>query len=91
MTQNVLLTGVSGGLGLAICERLLEKGHQVFGISRSLSDNFQELQSKFPGLLHWQSIDLAETASIRQKLAASFQRAPPYTLSSTMLLSDTTI
>lgn len=77
MKQNILLTGVSGGLGLAICRRLLAEGHAVFGISRKLSAPLEELQSKYAGLLHWQSIDLAETASIRQKLTLLLPKDAP--------------
>lgn len=75
--QNVLLTGVSSGLGLALCSSLLAEGHQVFGISRKLSPQLQELQSKYAGLLHWQSIDLSETDSIRQKIASLIPKGTP--------------
>ena len=30
----IVVTGASKGLGRAICERLIEKGHEVFGIAR---------------------------------------------------------
>lgn len=33
--QFALVTGSSSGLGLAICEYLLDEGHTVFGVSRS--------------------------------------------------------
>ncbi len=77
MRQNVLLTGVSGGLGLALCECLLEEGHQVFGISRKLSPPLEELKSHYSGLLHWQSIDLADTAVVRQKLGSLIPKDLP--------------
>jgi 3-oxoacyl-[acyl-carrier protein] reductase len=31
----ILVTGASGGLGLAVCERLIEKGYDVLGLSRN--------------------------------------------------------
>ena len=32
----IVVTGASKGLGRAICERLLEKGFEVFGIARNV-------------------------------------------------------
>ncbi len=32
--RHLLITGVSSGIGLAICQRLLQLGHNVLGISR---------------------------------------------------------
>ncbi|MBX2874890.1 MAG: SDR family oxidoreductase [Saprospiraceae bacterium] len=78
MKQNILLTGVSSGLGLAICRSLLQEGHQVFGISRSFSPALEKLQQAYPALLHWQSLDLAETALIHaQQLSALIPKGTP--------------
>lgn len=77
MKQNVILTGVSNGLGLALCTSLLDQGHQVFGISRKRSPQLEELEARYPQLLHWQSIDLAETAALRQKLATLIPKSTP--------------
>ncbi|MGB1401640.1 MAG: TIGR01777 family oxidoreductase [Pseudohongiellaceae bacterium] len=33
--MNILITGASGMIGSALCTRLTESGHQVFGLSRS--------------------------------------------------------
>lgn len=67
MKKNILLTGISGGLGLALCKQLLEAGHQVFGLSRSQSTALKELQRNHPDSLHWQSFDLAQTEAIGVK------------------------
>ena len=77
MKQNVLLTGVSGGLGLALATSLLAEGHQVFGLSRKLSPSLETLQNQYTGLLHWQSIDLADPAVLRQKLSALIPKGLP--------------
>ena len=45
--MNVLVTGVSRGVGLAICEVLLKQGFTVYGVSRSKSENFILLQEKY--------------------------------------------
>ena len=38
--MNVVLTGSSTGIGRTLAERLLSRGHQVWGIARSLQSNF---------------------------------------------------
>ena len=35
-----LVTGAGGGMGSAICRRLAEEGHQVWGIDRNIPDGF---------------------------------------------------
>lgn len=34
----IIVTGASSGIGLAICERLLQKGNKVLGLSRNVSN-----------------------------------------------------
>ncbi len=41
--KNVIVTGAGRGLGLAICQRLLDEGYCVIGTGRSLTDDFQLL------------------------------------------------
>ena len=45
--KRIIITGASRGLGLQIATTLLEEGHQVVDISRSLSSSYSELQAKF--------------------------------------------
>ena len=77
MKGNILLSGVSGGLGLVLCQALLERGHQVFGISRTKGAALEQLQKTYPAHLHWQSIDLSQP----ELLDTSFfqQLIPPNT------------
>ena len=58
--MNILITGVSSGLGKGLAEVYLADGHQVFGISRRTPEDLIE-QSHF----HFLSLDLgdAETAT----------------------------
>lgn len=39
MRRNVLITGASSGIGLATTEKLLEQGHEVWGIARRLKES----------------------------------------------------
>ena len=58
--MNLLITGISKGLGLKISEIAIDKGHKVFGISRNKTEDLEDLISKANGDLSWKSIDLAD-------------------------------
>ena len=45
MAYNILITGANRGLGLALTEQLLERGHQVFAFRRHESSRLAELQA----------------------------------------------
>lgn len=66
--MNILITGVSKGLGLKTTEILLKQGHNVYGISRSKTDELEKLLEKYPANLSWLSYDLSDTVNIRHKL-----------------------
>lgn len=70
--KNILVTGVSRGLGLAIAENLLRKGWQVFGVHRSLPPALQELQEKYSQQLHVCQFDLSDTDSVKKSLFRDF-------------------
>lgn len=58
--MNLLITGVSKGLGLKISETALKNGHKVFGISRSKTEGLEKLITESNGNFKWKSIDLAD-------------------------------
>jgi 3-oxoacyl-[acyl-carrier protein] reductase len=66
--MNILVTGVSKGLGLTIVRTLLEEGHKVWGISRSSSEGFNQLLNDYPGVLNWLSYDLSDTSNVRKRI-----------------------
>lgn len=66
--MNYLVTGCSRGVGLEICDVLLQQGHQVFGVARTYTEGFKNLEIKFPGVIHFKSIDLADSSNIRQNV-----------------------
>ena len=45
--MNIIVTGCSRGVGLEICRVLLEQGNTVYGIARSYTDEFKELESTY--------------------------------------------
>jgi 3-oxoacyl-[acyl-carrier protein] reductase len=72
---NIIVTGGSRGLGLAIARRLAAGGDNVIAIARRESDEIssamRELASQAGGgALHFNSFDLAETAGLRDLVKA---------------------
>jgi 3-oxoacyl-[acyl-carrier protein] reductase len=64
--MNVLITGISKGLGLKTSESLLKNGWSVYGISRSKTEELNELLLQYPDKLKWLKYDLGDTKNIRQ-------------------------
>ncbi|MDD4330183.1 MAG: SDR family NAD(P)-dependent oxidoreductase [Aliarcobacter sp.] len=63
MGKNILITGCSSGLGLALTNYYLEKGFKVFGISRNKPDIKNE------NFIH-KSFDLSNISKIKEELSA---------------------
>lgn len=64
--MNVLITGISKGLGLKTSESLLRNGWTVYGISRSKTEELNELLLQYPDKLKWLKYDLGDAEKIRQ-------------------------
>lgn len=66
--MNVLLTGISKGLGLTVATTLLQSGYTVYGISRTRTASLNKLISEFPTKLKWLTFDLENAATIREDI-----------------------
>ncbi len=64
--MNVLITGVSKGLGLCLAKTMLEKGHVVYGISRSKTKELEAELIQYPGKLHWLPYDLENSKDVNR-------------------------
>jgi len=64
--KNILLTGISKGLGLSTARILLEEGWSVYGISRSKTEALSSLISQYQGSLKWLSYDLEDAQSVQK-------------------------
>jgi len=67
---NIIVTGASRGIGLAIAKRLVHSGYKVLGVARKMSDQFQAAQAEFAsqgkaGAMELLTFDLSDTGNIR--------------------------
>lgn len=70
--KNVLVTGVTQGLGLETANTLLSKGYKVYGVARREVDAFTELKAKYQDSL---VLILADLADIDGALARIFNES----------------
>lgn len=71
--KNILVTGVSRGLGIQIVKSLLADGHYcVYGVSRSKTPELEILLSTYPDRLKWIGYDLGNVEDIRKVIFKEF-------------------
>lgn len=72
MSKNILVTGVSRGLGLAIAAACLASGWNVYGVSRRRTSEVDELLASHGGRMHFHAFDLAATEHVPAGLFGPF-------------------
>ena len=70
--MNILITGVSRGLGLEIVKTLLVAGHSILGISRTLPEEVKMLMLQYPAKIKVFNYDLENTDNIRDSIFKGF-------------------
>lgn len=63
--KNVLITGVSGGIGKGVAEHLLASGSTVIGLDRTIRDEIRETAEQYPGQLVLQECDLMDIGQLQ--------------------------
>ena len=63
--NNVLITGVSGGIGKAVAEKLLASGSTVIGLVRTIRDEICATAKKYPGQLVLLECDLMDVSPLQ--------------------------
>ncbi|AKC82465.1 3-oxoacyl-ACP reductase [Verrucomicrobia bacterium IMCC26134] len=66
MSKNILITGVSRGLGLAVANAVIAVGWTVYGVSRTSSPEFAALASQAPERVKFLAFDLADADGVAQ-------------------------
>lgn len=74
MSKNILITGISRGLGLAVARAVLAEGWTVYGVSRTNSPELQALEQEAAGRLVYQSLDLSAVETVGEGV---FERLMP--------------
>ncbi|RXP45411.1 SDR family oxidoreductase [Lutibacter sp. HS1-25] len=72
--MNILLTGVSKGLGLYIAMELLDKGHVVYGLSRTNTEELKALKKVHTKNLNLLQYDLSDYDNIQKVIFKTFLR-----------------
>ena len=62
----IVVTGASKGLGLAICQRLLNDNYKVVGIARSKTNEFKALENEYKDKLFYAQYDFNNTKDIHE-------------------------
>lgn len=70
--MNVMITGISRGVGLEITKLFLENGHTVYGISRAESNELKTLGKQFPERLFFKNFDLTNPENIKKDIFKDF-------------------
>ncbi len=73
--MNILVTGVSKGLGLTTVQYLLQQGYNVYGISRSTNNTLADLKNEYPNHFFHLPYDLANVEDINKAIFKSFLKA----------------
>lgn len=66
--KNVLLTGCSRGVGLSIAHSLVKNGYNVYGVSRTLTDEYNQLIDDNKGQVFYKSFDLSKPDDVQQEI-----------------------
>jgi len=70
--MNILVTGCSRGVGLEICNVLLQQGNVVYGVARNETDEIKKLEKQYTGKLFFKSVDLSDSINVKKTVFKEF-------------------
>lgn len=70
--KNILITGISKGLGLTTTKYLVKKGYFIYGINRTITPELTALIRQYPDLIKIYPFDLSQTEAISSLLLGDF-------------------
>ena len=62
--KNVIISGVSGGIGKAVAERLIEEGSSVIGLDRTVRNEIKQVAETHPDQLFLYEADLMDVEKL---------------------------
>lgn len=62
-SRRIVLTGISRGLGLALAEQFIDRGHTVFGCARH-EKNLVPLRGRWPAKHRFDAVDVADDGQV---------------------------
>jgi 3-oxoacyl-[acyl-carrier protein] reductase len=66
--MNILITGVSKGLGLTLAELILKLGWNVYGISRNKTNELSNLIEDYPDSFQWLEYNLNDVENVKKTI-----------------------
>ena len=84
-THLSIVTGASRGLGRAVVDALLARGHQVIGVARRAPESLPAPHARH--YLHW-SADLADARAVSAQLEAWLREQGPAAFASLLLINN---
>ena len=63
--NNVLITGISGGIGKGVAEKLLASGSTVIGLDRTIRDEIRTVAEQYQGKLILMECDLMDVVKLQ--------------------------
>jgi NAD(P)-dependent dehydrogenase (short-subunit alcohol dehydrogenase family) len=75
MKKNIVITGISQGLGLALAHEFCAKGHTVYGCARTLG-KAKALQDAYPEHFHFEKVDLKEPSLVNRWAKKVIKKSP---------------
>lgn len=75
--KNVLITGVSRGVGLDMTKKFISLGYNVFGISRTVTDEVETIKKEFPNNFNHKSLDLSKTDDLISEIKNFIPNSTP--------------
>ncbi|OUS12189.1 3-oxoacyl-ACP reductase [Nonlabens dokdonensis] len=70
--KNILLTGCSRGVGLSIAKSLIASGYNVYGVSRKITPEYEQLMNENENQVFYKSFDLADPDSVQEQLFKNY-------------------
>lgn len=66
--MNILITGVSKGLGLTLTELILKMGWNVYGVSRSKTNELKKIIEDYPDSFRWLEYNLNDAENVKKTI-----------------------